>query len=196
MTDRLRRDGRMKAGITGILVALCMGLSACTSYGVVGQRPVTSEYDAYRLDTGDQLRVTVFGQVDHSGDFTVDGTGVVSMPMLPPIVARGLTTDEFQDVVAVELGRRLLRNPNVSVQVMEFRPFFILGEVQRAGQYPYVSGMTVQSAVAIAGGYSYRANEDRVRITRNLGDRIVELSVDSKAIVMPGDTVLVRERYF
>jgi polysaccharide export outer membrane protein len=186
----------MKAGFTGILVALSMSLAACASYGVVDQRPVTSEYDAYLLDTGDQLRVTVFGQTDLSGDFTVDGTGTVSMPLLPPIVARGLTTDEFEDVVAAELGRRLLRNPSVSAQVMQFRPFFILGEVQRAGQYPYVSGMTVQSAVAIAGGYSYRANEERVRITRNLGDHIVELNVDSKAIVMPGDTVLVRERYF
>lgn len=186
----------MKAGFTGILVALCMTLAACAQYGVLEQRPASGEFDAYRLDTGDQLRVTVFGQADLSGDFTVDGTGSISMPLLPPIVARGLTTEEFEAVVAVELGRRLLRNPNVSAQVMQFRPFFILGEVQRAGQYPYVSGMTVQSAVAIAGGYSYRANEDRVRITRNLGDRIVELGVDSKAPVMPGDTILVRERYF
>ncbi|MDP2124827.1 MAG: polysaccharide biosynthesis/export family protein [Parvibaculum sp.] len=173
-----------------------MSLAACAQYGVLEQRPTSSEFDAYRLDTGDQLRVTVFGQADLSGDFTVDGTGTISMPLLPPIVARGLTTEEFEAVVAAELGRRLLRNPNVSAQVMQFRPFFILGEVQRAGQYPYVSGMTVQSAVAIAGGYSYRANEDRVRITRNLGDRIVELGVDSKALVMPGDTILVRERYF
>ncbi|MDZ4368976.1 MAG: polysaccharide biosynthesis/export family protein [Afipia sp.] len=186
----------MKAGFTAILVALCMSLAACAQYGVLEQRPTSSEFDAYRLDTGDQLRVTVFGQADLSGDFTVDGTGTISMPLLPPIVARGLTTEEFEAVVAAELGRRLLRNPNVSAQVMQFRPFFILGEVQRAGQYPYVSGMTVQSAVAIAGGYSYRANEDRVRITRNLGDRIVELGVDSKALVMPGDTILVRERYF
>ena len=118
------------------------------------------------------------------------------MPLLPPIVARGLTTEEFEGVVAAELGRRLLRNPNVSAQVMQFRPFFILGEVQNAGQYPYVNGMTVQSAAAIAGGYTYRANENRIRITRNLGDRIVEINVDSKALVMPGDTILVRERYF
>ncbi|WP_339833177.1 polysaccharide biosynthesis/export family protein [uncultured Parvibaculum sp.] len=186
----------MKAGFTAVLVLLCVSLAACTRYGVVEQRPVTSEFDAYRLDTGDQLRVTVFGQADLSGDFTVDGNGAISMPLLPPIVARGLTTEEFEGVVAAELGRRLLRNPNVSAQVMQFRPFFILGEVQNAGQYPYVNGMTVQSAAAIAGGYTYRANENRIRITRNLGDRIVEINVDSKALVMPGDTILVRERYF
>ena len=186
----------MKAGFTAVLVLLCVSLAACTRYGVVEQRPVTSEFDAYRLDTGGQLRVTVFGQADLSGDFTVDGNGAISMPLLPPIVARGLTTEEFEGVVAAELGRRLLRNPNVSAQVMQFRPFFILGEVQNAGQYPYVNGMTVQSAAAIAGGYTYRANENRIRITRNLGDRIVEINVDSKALVMPGDTILVRERYF
>ncbi len=187
---------RMKAGFTGILVAVCMSLAACAQYGVLEQREIAGENDVYLLDTGDQLRITVFGQADLSGDFSVDGAGTVSIPLLPPIVARGLTTDEFEASVAAELGRRLLRNPNVSVQVMEFRPFFILGEVQRAGQYPYVSGMTVQSAVAIAGGYTYRASEDRVRITRNMGDRIVELGVNSKSVVMPGDTILVRERYF
>ena len=78
----------------------------------------------------------------------------------------------------------------------QFRPFFILGEVKNAGQYPYVNGMTVQSAAAIAGGFTYRANVDRVTITRSKGDRIVELGVDSTAVVMPGDTILVRERYF
>ena len=186
----------MKLRIALILLAVSMLAASCASRGVIAERAVPVEAEIYRLDTGDQLRVTVFGQTDLSGDFTVDGTGAISMPLLPPILARGLTTDDLEDVVEAELGERLLRNPNVSIQVMQFRPFFILGEVQNAGQYPYVSGMTVQSAAAIAGGFTYRANPDRITITRNRGDHVVEIGVDSNALVMPGDTVLVKERYF
>ncbi len=186
----------MKLRLALVLMAVLAAVAGCAERGVIAERPVSTENEAYRLDTGDKLRIVVFGQPDLSGDFSVDSTGAVSMPLMPPIPARGYTTDEFEEVVAAELSRTLLRNPNVSVQVMEFRPFFILGEVQKAGQYPYVNGMTVQSAVAIAGGFTYRADEDRIKITRNRGDRIVELGVDSTAPVMPGDTILVRERYF
>jgi|TARA_R100000322_G_scaffold128298_2_gene84541 protein involved in polysaccharide export with SLBB domain len=186
----------MKLRLALFLMAIFAAVSGCAERGVIAERPVSTENDTYRLDTGDKLRIVVFGQAELSGDFTVDSSGAVSMPLMPPIQARGLTTDEFEDVVAAQLGTTLLRNPNVSVQVTEFRPFFILGEVQRAGQYPYVNGMTVQSAVAVAGGFTYRADEDRVKITRNRGDHIVELGVDSTAPVLPGDTILVRERYF
>jgi polysaccharide export outer membrane protein len=186
----------MKLRLALVLMAIFAAAAGCAERGIIAERPVSTENDVYVLDTGDRLRIVVFGQPDLSGEFAVDSTGTVSMPLMPPIPARGLTTDEFEDVVAAELGRTLLRNPNVSVQVTEFRPFFILGEVQRAGQYPYVNGMTVQSAVAIAGGFTYRADEDRVKITRNRGDRIVEIGVDSNEPVLPGDTILVRERYF
>jgi polysaccharide export outer membrane protein len=112
------------------------------------------------------------------------------------VAAGGLTTNELQAGIADALAQTLLRNPNVSVQVIEFRPFFILGEVMRAGQYPFVNGMTVQSAVAIAGGFSYRASQSSVHITRKIGGRLVELDVPSNAPVRPGDTILVNERYF
>ena len=186
----------MKLRSAFILIAAALMLASCAARGVIAERPAPTEGDSYLLDTGDKLRITVFGQDDLSGEYTVDGTGAISMPLLPPISARGLTADEFEAALEIELGENLLRNPNVSIQVMEFRPFFILGEVRNAGQYPYVSGMTVQSAAAIAGGFTYRANADRVTITRNRGDRIVELGVDSTEVVMPGDTILVRERYF
>lgn len=186
----------MKLRIALIMLAVSAVASSCASRGVIAERPVQVENEIYRLDTGDQLRVTVFGQSDLSGDFAVDGTGAISMPLLPPILARGLTTDDLEDVVEAELGERLLRNPNVSIQVMLYRPFFILGEVQKAGQYPFISGMTVQSAAAIAGGFTYRADVDRVTITRNRGDHVVEIGVDSTATVMPGDTILIKERYF
>ena len=177
------------------LVAMA-ALAGCASRGVVAERPVNEASEPYQLDSGDKLRVTVFGQADLSGDFAVDGGGNIAIPLIPPVQARGLTTNELQAAIADALGKTLLRNPNVSVQVMEFRPFFILGEVQKAGQYPFVNGMTVQSAVAIAGGFSYRADQDTVHVTRKQGDKLIEMDVDTGAPVRPGDTILVGERYF
>lgn len=185
-----------RPAILALLILSGALLSGCASKGVVAERPVTAPAESYRLDSGDKLAITVFGQPDLSGSFTVNSAGAVAMPLIEPVQARGLTVPELGQAITVELGRTLLRNPNVSVQISEFRPFFILGEVMRAGQYPYVSGMTVQSAVAIAGGFSYRANEDIVRITRHQGDKIIELNVDPTEPVMPGDTILVKERYF
>ncbi len=150
----------------------------------------------YTLGSGDKLRVTVFGQPDLSGEFAVDGSGMVSMPLLKPVKATGLSTEQLESEIEAELGKTLLRNPSVSVQVSEFRPFFILGEIAKAGQYPYVNGMTVETAVAIAGGYTYRADRDVVRITRQNGNKVVEMNVESTAVVKPGDTILVMERYF
>ena len=183
------------------LLVLCLGvagggLAGCVSSAPVGERLLTETDEPYTLDSGDKLRVTVFGQSDLSGEFTVDGGGGIAVPLIPPVNARGLTTSELQASIADALGRTLLRNPNVSVQVTEFRPFFILGEVMKAGQYPFVNAMTVQSAVAIAGGFSYRARQDIVHVTRKVGDRLVEMDVEASAPVRPGDTILVQERYF
>ena len=180
-----------------ILVLLSLvagGLSACASGAPNAALSEVSE--PYTLDSGDKLRVTVFGQTDLSGEFSVDGSGNIAVPLIPPVVARGLTTNELHTSIAQALAKTLLRNPNVSVQVTEFRPFYILGEVAKAGQYPVVDGMTVQSAVAIAGGFSYRAYQSSVHVTRRRGDRLVELDVPSTAQVRPGDTILVQERYF
>ena len=172
------------------------GLGGCTSNASrqAYAKPQVSE--PYTLDSGDKLRVTVFGQPDLSGEFAVDGSGMIAVPLIPPVVAGGLTTTQLQANIAEALSQTLLRNPNVSVQVVEFRPFYILGEVTRAGQYPFVNGMTVQSAVAIAGGFTYRAYEDEVHITRRVGNRLVEVDVPTNAPVRPGDTILVKERYF
>ncbi|MAB12545.1 polysaccharide biosynthesis/export family protein [Parvibaculum sp.] len=177
---------------------LAIGLLAgCTSQGIVAERSVMADNDApYTLGSGDKLRVTVFGQLDLSGEFAVDGSGMVSMPLLKPVKAAGLSTEQLESELEAELGKTLLRNPSVSVQVSEFRPFFILGEIAKAGQYPYVNGMTVETAVAIAGGYTYRADRDVVRITRQKGNKVVEMNVAPTVVVKPGDTILVMERYF
>ena len=172
------------------------GLSGCAPFDPPHDAMIGQTTEPYTLDSGDRLRVNVFGQPDLSGDFSVDGSGNIAIPLIPPVAAGGLTTTELQASIAEALSRTLLRNPNVSVQVTEFRPFFILGEVMKAGQYPFVNGMTVQSAVAIAGGFSYRANQNNVHVTRKQGDRLVELDLPASAPVRPGDTILVKERYF
>jgi len=155
--------------------------------------PVAGALSQYRLDSGDQLRVTVFGQENLSGTFRVDDAGAIAMPLLPPLGVRGLTTAQTKTTIEQALSQTLLRNPNVSVEVSTFRPFFILGQVNSPGQYPFVSGMTVETAVAIAGGYTFRANTSRVRITRSA---MKEFKAETGAPVMPGDTIFVRERYF
>lgn len=177
------------------LVAL-LTLSACADTGLLSEVPIDGQNAVYRLDSGDRLRVIVFGQTDLSGEYAVDGAGQISIPLVAAIQARGLTTDELEQSVVAILSQTLLRNPSVSVEVLVFRPFFILGEVTNAGQYPFVAGMTVKTGVAIAGGYTHRANTDVVRITRNLGDRIIEIGVNTNTAVLPGDTIFVRERYF
>jgi polysaccharide export outer membrane protein len=152
--------------------------------------------DDYRLDSGDRLRVNVFGQADLTGEFGVDGAGLVGLPLIDPVPARGKTTQEFATAVEAELGRMLLRNPSVSVEVTQYRPFFILGEVNRPGQYPYVNGMTVKTAAAIAGGFTYRASTAGVTISRKLNDGKLEGDAPIDAPVMPGDTITVAERIF
>jgi len=178
-----------------VFVTLCL-FAGCADKGLISEVPVDGQNAVYRLDSGDRLRVIVFGQTDLSGEYAVDGAGQVSIPLVAAIGARGLTTDELEETIVATLSQTLLRDPSVSVEVLTFRPFFILGEVTNAGQYPFVAGMTIRTAVAIAGGYTHRANENGARITRNLGDRIIEIGVDSNAAVHPGDTILVRERYF
>jgi polysaccharide export outer membrane protein len=150
----------------------------------------------YRLDSGDRIRIVVFGLDDLTGSYTVDGSGVISMPLIPDVVARGLTTAELEEAVSAELKKGVVRNPSVSAEIETFRPFFILGEVQQPGQYPYVHGMTVLTAVAIAGGFSERAQKNYVSITRTVGDSAVEARAERNTLVRPGDVIFVLERFF
>lgn len=150
----------------------------------------------YRLDSGDRLRIIVFGQPDLTGSFTVDGSGMISMPLIQDIGARGLTPAELEEAISTELQKGVVRSPSVSAQIEEYRPFFILGEVRSPGQYPYVHGMTVLSAVAIAGGFTYRAQMQYVSITRTAVDGAVEARAERNALIRPGDVIHVLERFF
>lgn len=175
------------------LLALC--LAACAGAPAAAPpAPQAAQPSQYRLDSGDELRVIVFGQERLSGTYKVDDGGSIAMPLLPPIGVRGLSVQEAGDLIEQALGETLLRNPSVAVEVSAFRPFFILGEVNQPGQYPYVAGMTVETAVAIAGGYTYRANRSRARVSRPSAPD--EMTVSTATPIYPGDTVFIRERYF
>jgi polysaccharide export outer membrane protein len=151
---------------------------------------------AYRLDAGDRIKVTVYGHDDLSGEFDVDSEGFVSLPLIEDIQSSGLTVEELEVAITDELQPDYLKHPKVSVDILTYRPFYIIGEVRQPGSYPYVSGMTVLNAVALAGGYTYRAKTKAVRITRPEGDEQAELEAEPNTPVMPGDVIEVPERFF
>lgn len=151
---------------------------------------------SYRLGPGDRIRVIVFQEPDLSGEFEVDSTGKVSLPLVEAIPAQGKTIDEFQNDVVRRLSDGYLVSPRVSTEILNYRPFYITGEVNRPGEYAYVAGMNILKAIAMAGGYTYRANENRVHMTRvnTQEELIVEPTPD--VIVMPGDFIRIPERFF
>ncbi|HQF30556.1 MAG TPA: polysaccharide biosynthesis/export family protein [Hyphomicrobiales bacterium] len=178
------------------LLALGLLLGGCASY-----QPRHTVFDEsltapYRLDSGDKLRVSVFGQQELSNTYAVDSSGYVAMPLIGAVPARGLTTQELEASVAARLRTNYIRDPDVTVEVASYRPFFIMGEVKTAGQYPYVAGMTMQTAIAIAGGYSPRANKREVVVTRQFNGEVVHGVVPITYPLRPGDTLFVRERFF
>src|SRR5580765_870018 len=170
------------------LLLLSMLAVACATMPVTTDpRLSTTTLDAYRLDSGDKLRITVFGQADLTAEYNIDSSGRVAVPLIDPVSARGQTTDQFAHSLETALGEKLLRNPSVSVEVTQYRPFFILGEVNQPGQYAYVNGMTVMTAAAIAGGFTYRASTAGVTITRRMDDAMFEGTATIDAPIMPGD---------
>jgi polysaccharide export outer membrane protein len=150
----------------------------------------------YRLDSGDRLRVVVFGQDGLTTSYAVDSAGSITMPLIGPVRARGLTTSELAASIAARLRQGYIREPHVAVEVEAHRPFFILGEVAHPGQYPYVAHMTVETAVAIAGGFTPRARKSEVELTRPMGAEIARGQVPLFYPVQPGDTINVAERWF
>jgi polysaccharide biosynthesis/export protein len=157
---------------------------------------VAEERDAYRLDAGDRVRVSVYGQPSLSRVYAIDATGTVAMPLAGSVRARGLTVSQLKARIASALGAKYVRDPEVSVEIAQYRPFFILGEVRAPGQFAWVDGMTIQTAVAIAGGYSPRASERLVRLQRRVDGVLSEIDVPSSTAVKPGDTLYVYERFF
>lgn len=154
-------------------------------------------YDAvYHLDAGDKLRVVVYGQEGLTNTYAIDAGGSITMPLIGSVPARGRTTAGLASEISAKLRNGFIRDPSVAVEIESYRPFFILGEVAAPGQYPYVPNMTVESAVAIAGGFSPRARRDRVTVTHSDASGTGRFVVPPGTSISPGDTVLVGERWF
>ena len=150
----------------------------------------------YTLAPGDRLRVIVFGQESLSNRFGVDSSGAVAMPLIGQVPAKGRTTVQLARDIEARLRDGYIREPRVSVEVEAYRPFFVLGEVTSSGQYPYVNGMIVETAVAIAGGYTPHARKDRAELTRTIQGVAVTANVPITQPVKPGDTIFVHEWFF
>jgi polysaccharide biosynthesis/export protein len=150
----------------------------------------------YRLDAGDRLRVVVYGQDGLTNTYAIDAGGSITMPLIGPVPARGRTPAGLASEISAKLRNGYIRDPSVAVEIEAYRPFFILGEVAAPGQYPYVPNMSVESAVAIAGGFSPRARRDRVTLTHTDNSGPMRVEVPLGTSVSPGDTVLVGERWF
>jgi polysaccharide export outer membrane protein len=150
----------------------------------------------YQLDAGDRLRVVVFGQEGLTNAYAVDPNGAITMPLIGAVPARGLTTTELAASIAARLRRGYIREPHVAVEIEAYRPFFILGEVTNPGQYPYVANMTVETAVAIAGGFTPRAFRREVKVSRTQNGVVTRGSAPLIFQIQPGDTINVGERWF
>ena len=151
---------------------------------------------SYTLDSGDKLRVVVFGQDGLSNSYTVDPSGNITMPLIGAVNARGMTPAGLQLAIAAKLKNGFVREPHVAVEVEAYRPFFILGEVTLPGQYPYVPNMTVETAVAIAGGYTPRAFKRKIELSHQVNGLTERRVVSPNYPLRPGDTVHIAERWF
>jgi polysaccharide biosynthesis/export protein len=179
---------------TVLLGALALALTACA--GHMPSDRIDPAFEApYTLDAGDRLRVVVFGQDTLSNSYAVDSAGKITMPLIGAVEARGKTTSELSGLVAGRLKNGYIREPHVAVEVESYRPFFILGEVTNGGQYAYVNGLTVESAVAVAGGFSPRALKSGASVARIVDGRTIHAFVPLSYPLRPGDTITVEERW-
>jgi polysaccharide biosynthesis/export protein len=165
-------------------------------YGSAGEDASYEFGRGYKIGSGDKLSIRVIGEPELTNEYAVDGAGNISFPYLKSVEAGGRTAPEVQAMITHELKRSLLRNPQVSVQVASLRPFYILGEVTAAGSFPYQEGMTAQNAIAIAGGYSARADQTDVMLSRKTAKGTNTYQVPVTTQLFPGDVVYVRERWF
>jgi polysaccharide biosynthesis/export protein len=175
-------------------LAIILPLAGCSSQGASLPLLEAAKTDDanYRLGPGDKLHVQVLGAEDLTGDYAVGDNGTISSPLIGDVQARGETRAELERAMEKKLAQGYLKNPKVSVTILQYRPFYIFGEVAKPGEYPYASGMRVVNAVATAGGYTYRGNQEYVVVTRNGQERKALLT----APILPDDVIKVPERFF
>ncbi len=174
---------------------------AATLYSVAvfaqsGFTDVNTEPADYQLGAGDEIRVVVYGEVDLSGEFEIDGSGKIAMPLIGNVIVGGKSLSDAESEIVELLADGYLVTPRVSLEVLNYRPFYIIGEVDKPGSYPYVNDITVLNAVALASGFTYRANKKKIEITRKIDGREQKVIVDLTAKVLPGDIIRIDERFF
>lgn len=193
---RLNRAAKIHAALLFAAVFVASCTSSAPPPPAADNAVLELGTNEYTLASGDRIRITVFGQENLSGERDVTGTGTVSIPLIGDILALGLTTAELEDRIEAEFtNEQILVSPRVGVEVLNFRPFFILGEVGNPGQYEYEAGLSVIGAVAKAGGFSYRANQETFELQRG-GSNAAKVSVGGATAILPGDILTVKERWF
>jgi len=178
-----------------LLAGLAALMAGCTDRATLVE-PATVGSGPYRLGPGDRLRIVVYDQPSLTNIYEVDQEGQVSFPLIGDVGAGDLTVDQVARHIEARLATRYLRDPDVTVEVATYRPFFVLGEVGTPGQYPYVPGLTAETAVAVAGGFTDRANKRVVRVSRTINGKLYEARIPVIEPIRPGDTIYVRESLF
>jgi polysaccharide export outer membrane protein len=158
--------------------------------------PADNPADNYVLGPNDRVRLKVYGEPDIAGEYEIDSSGQISVPLAGHIRAAGLTTKQLERAIASALSKGIVRDPRVNVEIALYRPYYILGEVKKSGEYPYRLGLTVMDAIASAGGFTYRANEHKVILRRSGAGAEEVYPLDSPILVFPGDNIRIPERYF
>jgi polysaccharide export outer membrane protein len=186
----------MRRVVLTLLLLATAGLQAQEAEQPPGEiQPIGSE-SAYQLGAGDRIRISIFNQEDLSGDYSLDEKGRFSMPLIGSVKAEGLTPAQLENLLTSKLKPDYLVNPRVYVQVINYRPYYLIGESLGTGAFPYIAGMTYLKAIAIAGGFSYRAKQDYVFVIRADDPKQEEIKLDVAEKVQPGDIIRVDERMF
>jgi len=173
------------------LLALAVVWSGSATAQDAPQLRAAAIEDSYQLGSGDKVRIVVYGEPDLGGEFQVDGNGRISLPLIGDVQASGTSAPQLEEVIAERLADGYLQNPRVSVEITTYRPFYVIGQVNKPGEYAYVNGMSALNAVALAGGYTEQANESTIYIRRNGSSREETVPADQMTRIFPGDVVRV-----
>jgi polysaccharide export outer membrane protein len=190
-------NSMIRLRISAVLWAACLAasLAGCADRPpLIDPAPVFS--GPYRLDSGDRLRIVVYDQPTLTNLYEVDQSGQLNFPLIGDVAVRDATVDEVAQRIEAKLATAYLREPDVTVEVANYRPFFVLGEVGNPGQYAYVPGITAETAIAVAGGFTERANKRVVRVSRTVSGKLYESLIRVTETIRPGDTVYVPEGLF
>lgn len=190
---------RRVASALALMVLAALG--ACSDGTTMGpgldeQKIIRSDLQSYRLGVGDKVRLNVFGEAELSGTFEISSAGQISLPLVGDIPAAGLDANGLRDTAAQRLSNGYLKNPKITVEVVGYRPIYVHGEVKSSGEFPFKNGLRLRDAIALAGGYTYRANQGYLVLARNGAKRETRINLPTEILVMPGDNIRVPERYF